>query len=84
VRSVTSSDFLHYEADDVSWSSSEDVTDRTEEGRRHALPVRVVFFPVIPSIATDLGVTVELINISVLAYMIAQVGAIRKDLVSFF
>ena len=33
--------FLHYEADDVSWSSSEDVTDRTEEGRRHALPVRV-------------------------------------------
>ncbi|KWU43702.1 MFS general substrate transporter, partial [Rhodotorula sp. JG-1b] len=31
-----------------------------------------IFFPVIPSIASDLGVTVELINISVLAYMIAQ------------
>ncbi|GAA5864994.1 hypothetical protein JCM3774_003932 [Rhodotorula dairenensis] len=31
-----------------------------------------IFFPVIPSIADDLGVTVELINISVLAYMIAQ------------
>lgn len=28
----------------------------------------------IPSIASDLGVTVELINISVLAYMIAQVS----------
>lgn len=33
--------FSHYEADDVGWSSSEDVTDRTKEGRRHALVVKV-------------------------------------------